>query len=167
MGAARRRGEAAGDSVAARTTRGGLGVRRSEVTSLPVSGNGSLAAGVATTVAQNIARTTVDSTVVQRVEEVLTQRVPGGGSGATVASRLSALSRLGDGGGGAAGGQSGGVEAGAIGEVAGPGEEDRKRDDLLRFVMSDHFEDRLMELLEERLLSEIERRGGRYGGWFA
>ena len=42
-----------------------------------------------------------------------------------------------------------------------------QKDELLRFTMTDEFEERLLEFLEDRLLGEIERRGGRYGGWFA
>jgi hypothetical protein len=42
-----------------------------------------------------------------------------------------------------------------------------QQDALLRFAMSDAFEERLLEFLEDRLLGEIERRGGRYGGGFA
>jgi len=46
-------------------------------------------------------------------------------------------------------------------------DEDAQQDQLLRFAMSDAFEERLMEFLQDRLLGEIERRGGRYGGGFA
>ncbi|MEX1023261.1 MAG: hypothetical protein WD058_08940, partial [Dehalococcoidia bacterium] len=46
-------------------------------------------------------------------------------------------------------------------------DEDRQREAWMRFTESDDFEGRLMELIQDRLLGEIERRGGRYGGWFA
>lgn len=56
---------------------------------------------------------------------------------------------------------------GAASDSASAASEDARHESMMRFTMSDEFEGRLMEFLEERLLGEIERRGGRYGGWFA
>lgn len=146
----------------ATSSRGGE-LRRSGVTSLPVGGNGSAAAaGVATSVAQgiahDIARSTVDEVVVRRVEEVLTQRAMVDPSVGEIGRFTSMAQRVADGGGAPVEGGDGNPE----GELS-PAQEQQ----WLRFAMSDEFQGLMVELLEDRLLSEIERRGGRYGGWFA
>lgn len=139
-----------------------VALRRSEVTSLPVSGNGSIAAGVATSVAGDIARSAVETALTERLEG--TSDGGGGSVGASFAA--SGLQRS-----VSADGSITVRRAPDDSEpVAGDGsgfDLEAHKDELLRFAMSDEFEERLLEFLEDRLLSEIERRGGRYGGWFA
>ncbi|MGE3960557.1 MAG: hypothetical protein AB7F65_02610 [Dehalococcoidia bacterium] len=131
---------------------GTIQVRRSGVTSLPVSGNGSIAAGVATSVAGEVARSAVEEAVADRL-----QRTPAGDAPSMLARSA--------GGGGALRVQRATDES-ADGMVP-PLNIETQKDELLRFTMTDEFEERLLEFLEDRLLGEIERRGGRYGGWFA
>jgi len=109
-----------------------------------------MAAGVASSVAGDIARDVVETALTQRFEQF--SKAPSAG----FASRDT----------------SGGVQRQVtvgeerVGEVS-LDEEEAQQDAMLRFAMSDAFEQRLMEFLEDRLLGEIERRGGRYGGGFA
>lgn len=46
-------------------------------------------------------------------------------------------------------------------------QERRQQEAWLKFAASDAFRDQILEMLQERLLGELERRGGRHGGWFA
>ncbi|MCA9857059.1 MAG: hypothetical protein KC458_07250 [Dehalococcoidia bacterium] len=126
-------------------------VRRSGVTSLPVSGNGSIAAGVATSVAGEVARSAAEEAVAERL-----QRSSSAGSSTQIARSVDGDGRL-------------RVQR-AVGDDVDGGpaiDLEAQKDELLRFTMTDEFEERLLEFLEDRLLGEIERRGGRYGGWFA
>jgi hypothetical protein len=45
--------------------------------------------------------------------------------------------------------------------------EETRRKEWLSFAASDEFATLIMESIEDRLMDAIERRGGRYGGWFA
>lgn len=128
-------------------------VRRSGVTSLPVSGNGSIAAGVATSVAGEVARSAVDEAVAERL-----QRGTSGDGAVQIARAFSGDGRI----------RVQRAEGEGSADAAAPAIDlEAQKDELLRFAMSDEFEERLLEFLEDRLLGEIERRGGRYGGWFA
>lgn|GEM_PF-3432233 len=152
-----------------------LGIARSMVGSLPVSGAGAMG-GVANA-AGEVARTVAEEAATQQVARLTEGRVADG---------LSPTSNAGGYSGGQAGGASagwasagGGVQRAVVGggpagessaggaAPVGGAAEDAQREALMQFAMSDEFEGRLMEFLEERLLGEIERRGGRYGGWFA
>ena len=110
-----------------------------------------MAAGVASSVAGDIARDVVETALTQRFEQQTSGRAPTTG----FASR--AVEARGD---------SDGTNEQQPGGSAGFSAEAHE-DELLKFAMSDAFEARLMEFLEDRLLGEIERRGGRYGGGFA
>jgi len=129
-------------------------IRRSGVASLPVSGNGSMAAGVASSVAGDVAREAVETAMSERLDR---SSVGGSSWRGDIARSV--------GGGGFEDVQ----RVTADGNEGAPGgfDADTHQDELLKFAMSDAFEERLMEFLEDRLLSEIERRGGRYGGGFA
>lgn len=128
-------------------------VRRNTVAGLPVSGAGALV-GIAREVATDVARSTAEeatvthaqrqvASVVERASDSNVQRAAA--SGAAEAEVIASA--------------AGGVDAGQ--------RERAERDQWMRLATSDEFELRLMEFLEDRLLGEIERRGGRYGGWFA
>lgn len=110
-----------------------------------------MAAGVASSVAGDIARDVVETALTQRFEQQTSGRAAA--SGQVSRSPLSA---------GDSDGGPGGQQADRAGFDA-----ETHEDELLKFAMSDAFEARLMEFLEDRLLGEIERRGGRYGGGFA
>jgi len=138
-----------GVSPSAATRASGVQLRRSSVTSLPVSGSGSMAAGVATSVAGDIARDVVEAALTQRFEQSSTA-APSGFVSREAPGRV----------------QRAVADADAVSEPDLV-DEDAQQDQLLRFAMSDAFEERLMEFLQDRLLGEIERRGGRYGGGFA
>lgn len=113
-----------------------------------------MAAGVASSVAGDVAREAVETAMSERLDRSL---AGGSSSGGGIARSVDA----------------GGFEqvqraVGDGGESAPGGfDADTHQDELLRFAMSDAFEERLLEFLEDRLLNEIERRGGRYGGGFA
>lgn len=137
----------------------GFRVRRSEVGTLPVSGSGAVAAGVASSVAGDVARSAVDAAIAERLER------GSGGVASGVGQRVAFEGARG------VGTFDGGVR---VQRAIGDADADRpsasvesQEDELLKFTMSDQFEERLLEFLEDRLLGEIERRGGRYGGWFA
>lgn len=139
-------------------------LRRSTVGALPVSGNGAIAAGVATSVAGEIARSVAASAVSEHLERETGEggtgfvRTSPGGTSLGIARSLN---------GGAPITVRRALDDSADAEVGAPRDLDAQKDELLRFAMSDEFEERLLEFLEDRLLAEIERRGGRYGGWFA
>lgn len=109
-----------------------------------------MAAGVASSVAGDIARDVVETAITQRFEQQTSGRAPTTGflSRAVTTDDSNGTNE-----------QQPGGSAGFSAEV--------HEDELLKFAMSDAFEARLMEFLEDRLLGEIERRGGRYGGGFA
>ncbi len=110
-----------------------------------------MAAGVASSVAGDIARDVVETALTQRFEQSSKVAPTGSISRDTSGAMQRAVS-------------SGEADGG--GDVS-PANEEAQQDELLRFAMSDAFEERLMEFLQDRLLGEIERRGGRYGGGFA
>lgn len=113
-----------------------------------------MAAGVAGSVAGEVAREAVETALVERLDRSATHGSTMSGNGIT--------SRQVD--------AAGSVQRAVGGEGSasgGPVDIEAQKDELLRFTMSDEFEERLLEFLEDRLLGEIERRGGRYGGWFA
>lgn len=112
-----------------------------------------MAAGVASSVAGDVAREAVETAMSERLDRT---SVGGSSSGGGIARTVNA-------------GGFEHVQRVATDDEGAPGgfDADTHQDELLKFAMSDAFEERLMEFLEDRLLSEIERRGGRYGGGFA
>lgn len=138
--------------------------RRAEVAGLPVSGAGSLA-GVARSVATDVARVAAEEAVVERVQRESTAMA----ERSAMSSAMSVVQRMPDGSistTGSAGGGSVQPQTSTTAHADAPSGE-RTEDVLRSLAASDEFEGRLIELIEERLLAEIERRGGRYGGWFA
>jgi hypothetical protein len=111
-----------------------------------------MAAGLA----GDIARSAVDEVVVRRVQEVLTRRSPSGDFDREDSDSFDIYG-------------NGGAAVSPMGQSNAPDEarQEAQQEEFLKFASSDEFRDLMMELLEDRLLSEIERRGGRYGGWFA
>ncbi len=110
-----------------------------------------MAAGVASSVAGDIARDVVETALTQRFEQQTSGRAPTSGFVSRAATTTD---------------DTGGTDGQPSGESVALNAE-KHEDELLKFAMSDAFETRLMEFLEDRLLGEIERRGGRYGGGFA
>jgi len=124
-------------------------MRRSGTGGLPVSGTAGLA-GMASSVATDVARTAVDELVAQQAQRLTDSQSRSVGSASNGAGTVTAqISRT--------------VE----GDGPSDQSEDAQLDALMSLATSDEFRDRLVEYLEDRLLGEIERRGGRSGGWFA
>ncbi len=130
-----------------------LAIARSAVGTLPVSGVGAMG-GVASA-AGDVARSAAEEAVSQHVARQTSGGAAAGGAGSTVHYSSAAGSSV-----------LRAVEAGGAPAPA-PVDEEAQQEAMLKFATSDEFEERLMEFLEDRLLGEIERRGGRYGGWFA
>ena len=125
---------------------------RSTTSSLPVGGLGSAVAAVAAVgdVAARAATEAVQrSTAIQRAVE---SGGEGGGRDTVVVQR-----------------QPDAVVQRVAGEdlVGSGGDEESQREKWLDFAASEEFTAQLMESIEDRLMDAIERRGGRYGGWFA
>lgn len=127
--------------------------------SLPVSGSAGLA-NVASSVATEVARSAAEEIVTQQINRAVEAGATTGTSGSAnaIASLL--------------GGLGGSVQraVAAEEEPGAPGtqqSEGQRQQEMLKFAASDDFQLALIELIEDRLMNEIERRGGRYGGWFA
>jgi len=148
-----------------RSAAGNSGGARRASGRLPVSGVGAIA-GAANAVAGEIARSVADD---------ITRSSGGsarGGSGGDTVTRWFDGSSGGDEGTlrraeSDEGGSHGGSRSGDRDSDSSPEQEEKKRDEWLKFMTTDAFRDQLLEMLQERLLGELERRGGRQGGWFA
>lgn len=135
---------------------------------LPVSGVGAIA-GAANSVAGEVARSVADG---------ITRSSGGGSGGSRGGSGDDSVTRWLDGSSGGDDGtvrrartdeegEDGGPRSGGNQSEPSPEQEEKKRDEWLKFMTTDAFRDQLLEMLQERLLGELERRGGRQGGWFA
>ncbi|PKN80642.1 MAG: hypothetical protein CVU47_08935 [Chloroflexi bacterium HGW-Chloroflexi-9] len=163
--------EAIGGVTAAgipRSVTGTAGGERRPSGRLPVSGIGAIA-GAANSVAGEIARSVADD---------ITRSSGGGSGGSRGGSGDDSVTRWFDGSSGGddgtvrraltdEGGSHGGPRSGRDESGPTPEQEEQKRDEWLKFMTTDAFRDQLLEMLQERLLGELERRGGRQGGWFA
>lgn len=135
---------------------------REQFSRLPVSGIGAVA-GAANSVATQVARSVADD-----IAE--SARSASGGSGGSSSGGEMVTRTFGA-------TSSGGMvqrspddqsqSSNSGGRDEGARDEEAQRDAWLKFTASDAFRDQVLEMLQERLLSELERRGGRHGGWFA
>jgi len=146
-----------GAGIGAGTRRG---VRRSTVGSLPVSGSAGLA-NVASSVATEVARSATEEIVTQQINRA----VEAGGVAGSASGAASSIASLLGGLGGSV--QRVGVDEQPSGGTGGQHSEEMRQQEMLKFAASDDFQLAVIELIEDRLMNEIERRGGRYGGWFA
>ncbi len=134
-----------------------LTIARSTVGTLPVSGAGAMGgvANAAGEVARTVAQEAASEQVARLADASAVSSVSRDALGVTVGAGEVQRSPA----------SPGSADAGTRGGH-GPSE-DEQRESLMKFATSDEFEQRVIEALEDRLLSQIERRGGRYGGWFA
>lgn len=136
---------------------------RDQFSRLPVSGIGAVA-GTANSVATQVARSVADD-----IAE--STRSSSGGSGGSSGGGGYVTRTFGAASGGGTVQRSPDDQAPSS-QRGGEGTEDPQRDEAqreawLKFTASDAFRDQVLEMLQERLLAELERRGGRHGGWFA
>ncbi|MDA1002302.1 MAG: hypothetical protein O3B31_02965, partial [Chloroflexi bacterium] len=125
---------------------------RATTSALPVGGLGS-AVGAVSDVATRVATATAQRTVAASVERSTT--VDRDAPDAVVRRRPdAALQRA-----------VGDAPVEAMGPD--PADGDRRRQEWLEFATDEEFMALLMQQIEDRVMDAIERRGGRYGGWFA
>lgn len=136
---------------------------REQFSRLPVSGIGAVA-GAANSVATQVARSVADD-----IAE--SARSSSGGSSGSSGGSVEMVTRTfvapSSGGGVVQRTPDGQSSRRSGGDNEGAHDEETQREAWLKFTASDAFRDQVLEMLQERLLAELERRGGRHGGWFA